>query len=327
MADLLAPVAEGHRRGRRVGHSVAQAGKRRIEPAQQGRGDVGGNAEDDRGRLQARCLRHEYVLPCAAQFPHARGHPDRVAPQRRAKRIDKLADAARQRDERTLRRRSDPQRAERSQHASCLALGLPQPGEQCAHRQSFGVARVDARQERLADVLGRLCAEAPSHERSDRFIIGRGGARDEGFARDPHPAASGEQRRSGERAEPDRKAEEGPFDDGVQLAVSHHIRGPGLKRRHQAVGEAQFAAERHGGGFLHEQRVGTGVHDPPVEALRDDDTAHARRRFEDPDLEAAPLQLVCGRESSDAAADDRHIDGVAGHRIWREALWTYCASI
>ena len=52
-----------------------------------------------------------------------------------------------------------------------LPLGLEQPRKQRAHRQALDVAGVDAGEQRLGQVVDRLLAEAPPHERADRFVV------------------------------------------------------------------------------------------------------------------------------------------------------------
>ena len=101
----------------------------------------------------------------------------------------------------------------------------------------------------------------------------------------------------------------------MQPAVANDVGGARRERRDQPLAEAELAAQRHRTRFLHQQRVRAAVDDPAVEPLRGDDAAGAVAGLEDAHADAAPLQLVRGRQPGDAAADDGDVDGArsVGH--------------
>ena len=198
---------------------------------------------------------------------------------------------------------------------------------------------MDAREQRLGQVVHRLVAEAAPDECADRFVLITLAAGNRHFARHPQPAAKAEHRRPRQGAELQREAEEGSFRNRMQPIVTQDVRRARRQRRHQPIGNAQLAAQGDRSRLLHQQRIGAAVDHPAVESLGGDDAAGARRRFEDPHADAAPLQLERSGQPGDAAADDGDIRTLSFTlrssrcsvrvqvRSVREALWTYWASI
>ena len=62
-------------------------------------------------------------------------------------------------------------RGERAQHAARLPIGVGERWKQRAQGQAVDVADMNAAEQRLRDVAHGLVAEAPPHERADRFVV------------------------------------------------------------------------------------------------------------------------------------------------------------
>ena len=84
-------------------------------------------------------------------------------------------------------------RAERAEQAPADPLGLGETREQRSERQPIDVAGVDACEERLREILRRLCAKSPGDERSDRLVAVVPPSWNEQLRTHPHLAAPGEQ--------------------------------------------------------------------------------------------------------------------------------------
>jgi RNA polymerase sigma-70 factor (ECF subfamily) len=79
-----------------------------------------------------------------------------------------------------LRRRFHVQRAKRAQDAAVPLLGVDEPREQRADGEALGVAGVDARQQRIREIVRGLTAEPAAHEGANRFVTIACAAGDEG---------------------------------------------------------------------------------------------------------------------------------------------------
>ena len=99
----------------------------------------------------------------------------------------------------------------------------------------------------------------------------------------------------------------------MQTPVAQNIGSARFERGDEPIGDSKFAAERHSGRLLHEQRVGTGIDHPAVEAFGQDDAADALRCFQQPNVYAAPLEFVRRRESGDATTDDDNVENIVVH--------------
>ena len=94
----------------------------------------------------------------------------------------------------------------------------------------------------------------------------------------------------------------------MKAPVAQDVGGARCERRDESIGDPELAAERHGGGLLHEQRIGAAIDDPAVESIAADYTAEAIGGFEQADVDAAPLQIVRGCKARDASAGDCDIN-------------------
>ncbi len=133
-------------------------------------------------------------------------------------------------------------------------------------------------------------------------------AGDEHLSGQPQPAADREERRASQRTESQRKAQERPFGQGIQPAITQDVRGARGQRRDQTIAEAKLATQCDRRRFLHQHRVGPAIDHPAIHPLGGDDTARARRGFQDDDGVAPLAQLVCGRKTGDATANDRDVN-------------------
>ena len=87
---------------------------------------------------------------------------------------------------------------------------------------------------------------------------------------------------------------------------------PGRPGRHEAIGDAEFPAERDALGFLREDGIRSTVDDEIAHVFAHDDAAGPRRAFEKDERPALFLQLEGGAEPGDAAANDDDVDDVDG---------------
>ena len=133
-------------------------------------------------------------------------------------------------------------------------FGLHEAREERVHRQPLHVTRVDAREQRFGQDVDRLTAEPPAEERGDGLV----GAARRPRPRDevqPHPQPAGPRDviAAGKCGEARRDAERRAGGQGAEPAAAQDVGPPGRQRRHQAIGQAQFAAQLDGGRLLDEQ--------------------------------------------------------------------------
>ena len=184
-------------------------------------------------------------------------------------------------------------------------FGFGEPREERAHRQAIDVAGVDAGEQRLREVGGGLGAEAPRHERADRFVApsSRRAGR-----RAPRPCAacpaSENSRVRDERPDARRNAEHRRGRQRMQRAAAQDEGEPRRLGRHQAIAEAELLAELDAVRLLDEQRVGTGVDREAVDLLAEDDAARRARASSRTNGTPRRRELVGRRQAGDAATDD-----------------------
>jgi hypothetical protein len=172
---------------------------------------------------------------------------------------------------------------------------------------------MNARQQRLGEIVHRLLTEASTHERRNRLVLVVFVARHNHLADHPQFAAQREERRVRQRAHAQRKAEKRPFGERVKTSVAQDVGGARHKRGQQAIADSELTAERDRGGLLHEHRIGSAIDDPSIESIAAYHTAQTIGGLEQADADAAPLQLVCGREARDASADNGHVEDATVH--------------
>ena len=98
----------------------------------------------------------------------------------------------------------------------------------------------------------------------------------------------------------------------VQPAGALNVGKPRRPGRHEAIGDAEFPAERDALGFLREDGIRSTVDDEIAHVFAHDDAAGPRRAFEKDERPALFLQLEGGAEPGDAAANDDDVDDVDG---------------
>ena len=203
-------------------------------------------------------------------------------------------------------RRGPTQLPEPADHAAAGALGLREARKQGRQRELVDVAGVDAREQGLGDVLDRLAAE-PAAEEAPHRLVRAVAARQRQVRGEAQPAGGGEQAAGDPGGDGGRDAEDGTLGNGAQPAAEH-VGGPGLERGQQPAFEPELAAQLESGRLLHQQRVGSRVEGEPVDALGADHAAGPRRRLDQHERGAPPLQLPGGGEARHPAADHRHVD-------------------
>ena len=117
-----------------------------------------------------------------------------------------------------------------------------------------------------------------------------------------------------ERAKLGRDAEDGSGRKRMQPSGALNERQAGRLGRHQSIAKAKLMAESDALGFLHEQRIGSGVDHEAVELLAEHDAAGARPSFEEHDSDALTMELVGGGQPCHPAADNDH---ARDHDTWR----------
>ena len=176
--DRVALERQRDGRRRRVRDLAAEPRELRVAIAQRARAvDVRRRREDD--RACARSVSPPAVRTTNGPRPVDARRRARVvsrtmpAPSARDERAHHLAQAAGQRPERAVGDRGAvavlASRNARSR-LPCVALGVDEARKQRADRQPVDVAGVDAGEQRLGEIGRRLRAEAPRHERADRFV-------------------------------------------------------------------------------------------------------------------------------------------------------------
>ena len=75
----------------------------------------------------------------------------------------------------------------------------------------------------------------------------------------------------------------------MESSVAQHIRGARRECREEPIAKPKLAAESHGGGLLHEHRIGAAVDHPAVESIGPNDAAESIGGFEETDADAAAL--------------------------------------
>src|SRR5688572_23209509 len=95
---------------------------------------------------------------------------------------------------------------------------------------------------------------------------------------------------------------------------------PSAPRGDQVAGEARFPDELDRRGLRRQKGVGAPFEDPPLAALRDDDAAEPRPRFEEGDPSPAFVKLPRRGQSGDPPADDEGPLHSEECGIWNEGI-------
>ena len=154
------------------------------------------------------------------------------------------------------------------------------PWENGAHAELRGVAAVNAGEQRRDETVDGFLAEVAAGHVGDGFIFGAGLGRKEIFARHAQFGGPGEEAREGRWEKFGRDHEHQAVGQRDE-AVLHNDVGFAFAvvRREKLVGDAQFAAERSGGGFLGEKGIGPTFDDAAIDNLGVDDAAETSGCF------------------------------------------------
>ena len=240
---------------------------------------------------------------------HARPQSTRVEP--RDERLDQLDEPAAQRVERRGRlgagRGLRPRRRPQPPHQAAVhPLQLPKAREGREDREPLGIACVDAGEQRLAQALHGLLPEAPAQERRDRLVAVAVLAGDQDVEAHAQLARPGEEAAREEGQDLRRHREHHPLGQRVELSpVQDEDRALVGVRGDQALAEAELAAQRDRLGLLRQHRVGSALEQEAVPRLGADHPAEALPRLEQDVGHLLLVEGERGRESGDAAADDR----------------------
>ena len=229
--------------------------------------------------------------------------PYRVA-ERRDERAHQLAEAAGQRLERAVG--AGDRRSGRGVHGArkarsrlpCCALGLDEAREQRADRQPIDVAGVDAGEQRLGEIGRRFVAEAPAHERADRFV---GVVASRAARRAPRPCAACPATRRGACATNGPTRVGMPSTDAAGSGCSrpprwmYASRG-GLVGTSRSPRPSSSHSAMPSGFWISSESGPPSIVKPSTSSLRMTPPARGAR-FEDDERHAAPRQLVGGRRA------------------------------
>ena len=169
----------------------------------------------------------------------------------------------------------DAQRAERAQDAAALPFGLEQARKQRAHRQPVDVAGVDARQQRLGQIVHGLLAESPPHERRDRLVSRwPRGTKTSPAIRSLPPQVKSDDRASAPSLIGNPRNDPSTSGCSRPSRRTYAVRGSSVETSRSPRPSSRQSAD--GRRLLDEQRVRTAVDHPAVEPLGRDDAARAR---------------------------------------------------
>ena len=192
----------------------------------------------------------------------------------------------------------------RVDHAPVTRFGLDKSREQRTDRQRFDIARVDAADERLSDQIDCRVAEPPPEERRHRFVVSGVGALHSRLEGEPRSTRWREQIEASQPGPGRGDSENGRRGQWKQMPVLED------ERRARRIGgdhpptKTELVAQLYRSRFLNQHRIGSGVDGEPVDLLGQDQPARAVRRFQHHEGRTTLRQLVRGRQSGDACADD-----------------------
>ena len=223
--------------------------------------------------------------------------------------VDQLPQPALERAEQRHGVSGPPGFGARRQHAAgeaaVLVGQLDKTRQHAGHAQLAGVAAVDAGKQGLRQVIHRLGSVMLFDELGHGFVARfRPGSAQQlhphSEFRSPAQQAGGE-----ERQNPGGHHHHQPVGQRHEAATLADIGdAETIVRADDLIGQPQLANQFEGGGLGRQETVRPGLDGAALDALGLDHAPQARPRFEDGGGHAAPGQIVSGRKSGDAAADD-----------------------
>lgn len=210
--------------------------------------------------------------------------------------------------------------AHSAEDAAGSLLGFEQAREERAHGKPFRVTCMYSCQERLGEIVERLCSEASANERCDGLVVLSRQPRHRDFACHAELAPPGEEWRTGQRTQADRETKKGPFRERPEDTIAEDVRSSRRRRRDEAMLQPQFAAQRDARRLLHEKRVRPRVHGPAIEPVGIDNAASPVGSFEQADVDAAEAELIGGCQAGNAAPDDGDVSSCRGYLPRLETL-------
>ena len=189
-------------------------------------------------------------------------------------------------------------------HAPVTRFGLDKSREQRTDRQRFDIARVDAADERLSDQIDCRLAEPPPEERRHRFVVAGVAALHGRLEGEPRSSRRRQQIEASQPRPRRGDSENGRRGQWKQIPVLEDERRARRVGRDHPPAKTELVAQLYRSRFLNQHRIGSGVDREPADLLGQDQPAGAVRRFQHDEGHTTLRQLVRGRQSGDACADD-----------------------